>query len=455
MPGNNYGLLTGPPGSLKTAVINKALAPLKQVSKELWMTYEQAPASRGLNLARAIASQQELQQRIKEAGKNPPKALLAKLDKIASELAGLKAEPPPCRELYFTDATVEKAQVLIQNNPNGLLMHRDELSGWLAKMDAPGHENDRAFYLEMHNGLGQSAVHRITRETTRCNAILSIIGGITPDGLQRHVARAYSGGENDGLLQRFQLATYPDMPVWEYRDEPDNAKAGEKVLEVFRMLDKYEASKDIDRDAANDNLPFLRFSPDAQIIYKAWRIRLQERLDKDGLHPVIHSHLAKFPRLMPALSLIFYVADQLAAKQPVIMIGAKSAERAVAWCDQLEKHAERIYGGLASPDEMAGQAIAKRILEGKLRDGFTPRDIYRAQWSGLAETKIVEAGLLLLEQAGWLQSEQVSYGGQGRPAARKYLINPQIFIRFDQDGKRKKGSRTRLAERMQEAGDNS
>jgi len=41
---------------------------------------------------------------------------------------------------------VEKLAELLNHHPNGLLLFRDELSGWLHTMDRPGHENDRAFY---------------------------------------------------------------------------------------------------------------------------------------------------------------------------------------------------------------------------------------------------------------------------------------------------------------------
>ncbi len=65
------------------------------------------------------------------------------------------------------DATVEKLGELLNQNPNGLLLFRDELSGFLRLMDRPGHENDRGFYCEAWNGTGAYTYDRFGRGTLR------------------------------------------------------------------------------------------------------------------------------------------------------------------------------------------------------------------------------------------------------------------------------------------------
>ena len=47
---------------------------------------------------------------------------------------------------------------------------------------------------------------------------ISVIGGIQPGPLERYVRGAFSGERADGLLQRFQLAVWPDAPAFEYVD---------------------------------------------------------------------------------------------------------------------------------------------------------------------------------------------------------------------------------------------
>jgi len=75
------------------------------------------------------------------------------------------------------DTTVEKLGELLNHHPNGLLLFRDELSGWFHTMDRPGHENDRAFYCEAWNGTSAYTYDRIGRGTVHIRAAcLSVLG---------------------------------------------------------------------------------------------------------------------------------------------------------------------------------------------------------------------------------------------------------------------------------------
>ena len=40
----------------------------------------------------------------------------------------------------------------MRDNPAGILVIRDELSGWLATLDKPGREGERGFFLSAWNG---------------------------------------------------------------------------------------------------------------------------------------------------------------------------------------------------------------------------------------------------------------------------------------------------------------
>ena len=50
--------------------------------------------------------------------------------------------------MSLNDPTVEKLRELLKDNPRGLLLIRDELSGLLRSFDKQGREGDREFYLE-------------------------------------------------------------------------------------------------------------------------------------------------------------------------------------------------------------------------------------------------------------------------------------------------------------------
>lgn len=126
------------------------------------------------------------------------------------------------------DATIEKLGELLNANPRGLIQYRDELAGWLASMDREGREGDRAFWLECWNGKGGFTVDRIGRGTVRIEACaVSLLGGVQPGKLADYLRAAMRGGAgNDGLMQRLQMAVYPDtLASWRYVDKPINPDA--------------------------------------------------------------------------------------------------------------------------------------------------------------------------------------------------------------------------------------
>ena len=80
-----------------------------------------------------------------------------------------------------SDATVEKLGEILNENPRGLLVLRDELSGWLRTLDRSGREGDREFFLESWNGTGSYTFDRIGRGTVRVGSMtVSLFGGIQP-----------------------------------------------------------------------------------------------------------------------------------------------------------------------------------------------------------------------------------------------------------------------------------
>src|SRR5262249_3923007 len=125
------------------------------------------------------------------------------------------ARQEPQRKRYVVnDPSVEKLGELLAVNNNGLLLFRDELSGFLRSLDREDHANARSFYLESWNGTGSYSYDRIVRGTIDIeHAIMSILGSIQPGPLGRYLREALQRGEGqDGLVQRFQGMVWPDIP---------------------------------------------------------------------------------------------------------------------------------------------------------------------------------------------------------------------------------------------------
>src|SRR5690606_31969039 len=153
--------------------------------------------------------------------------------------------------------------------PNGIMIIRDELAGWLSSLQKFGREGDREFYLESWNGYGSYTVDRVGRGTIHIPSLcLSIFGGIQPSKLKKYLSERLEKND-DGLLQRFQVLIYSDMNrKWENVDKTPNFQAQERVNELFQRLDELNFTP------SHDSIKGIRYDEKAQEIFNNWRINL-------------------------------------------------------------------------------------------------------------------------------------------------------------------------------------
>jgi hypothetical protein len=330
------------------------------------------------------------------------------------------------------DATIEALHDLLSANPRGILVFRDELVGLLRGWEKQGREQDRAFYLEAWNGYGSFPLDRIGRGHVVCdNMCVSILGGTQPDKVRNYLYQARD--ENDGLLQRFQLLVYPDVrPFDGIVDEYPDASARDTAFAIFETLARADFAA-LAGVGNFDKIPALRFSDDAQKLFFEWYERLhRNQLENPDEAPMMVEMLSKQPKTMASLALLFHLVDcagRIATGQAIPPVSLEAAARAADWCAYLEAHARRIYALAGNLQSQAAAALAERIGKGQLDDlgdaGFTPRDIYRKQWSLLDDREIVDQALTELVDAGWLRRDVQTAGWQQRGHV-KYRVNPKV-----------------------------
>ncbi len=282
---NLWGASVAPPGFMKSPILRAVTLPLAHI-EELWRA-EHAEESSDYDNAREEAElryqawREDFKRAIKKgetAPTQPDKSLRALTQK----------------RLVLTDATFEKLHEILSENPAGVLVVRDELTGWLAELGRQGREGERAFFLQAWNGDARFTIDRIGRGSIHVPAVcVSLFGNIQPTRLRWYLSEALEGGPNDdGLFQRFQIFIWPDPPRnWRLVDRPPNAAALGKAEKVYSRLANL---------SADDPVP-MRFGPDAQKLFYAWwadlfsRERSQEERE-DGIASAIpgerEGHLA-------------------------------------------------------------------------------------------------------------------------------------------------------------------
>jgi putative DNA primase/helicase len=424
---NLWGAIVGPPSVLKTPCAEVALRALERLAMEAREQHKQALTMFNedslIVKIKAEAAKAALKKAfIKGGTSDDEQHRLAKEAAQAEEM-----NPPPARRFTVNDTTVEKLGELLADNPNGLLLFRDELTGFLRTLDRQGHESDRGFYLESWNGFGSYVYDRIGRGTIFIpSTCMSLFGGIQPGPLARYLRAAAAGDDADGFIPRFQLLVYPDLPTsWVNVDRWPDTEAKSRAYLVFRLLDSLAPETTgaaLDGERARH---FLGFSPEAQELFDEWRDSLENALRSGRDGPLIVAHLAKYRSLMPTLALLFHLVEFVAGRSGPGSIAKAHALAAAAWCEYLEAHARRVYQSALDGDPETVAQLAERIKK-SLPNPFRARDVVRKGWAGLDRTEVVECTLLVLEDRNWVKGvESLPSTMGGRPTV-DYWINPAV-----------------------------
>jgi putative DNA primase/helicase len=142
---NLWGHVIGRPGLLKTPALQEALIPVQILEAAARAEHDREHRVWKARVEIEGEAKKLRGQKIREqlkAHRNP--------DNLAREIADDQSEiPEPVRRRFITnDATVEKLGELLRDNPNGIIVFRDELMGWLKSLEQETRGADLAFYLE-------------------------------------------------------------------------------------------------------------------------------------------------------------------------------------------------------------------------------------------------------------------------------------------------------------------
>ncbi|MDA1166075.1 MAG: DUF3987 domain-containing protein, partial [Planctomycetota bacterium] len=414
---NLWGAVIGRPGLMKTPALSEPLRVMRQLEAKAKVNFEDAEKEHKVSVLIAAATKKVLEKQLAAAIKANEGA-----EAIAQKMESVDIPAPHRKRHLVNDCTVEKLGELLNENPNGLTLFRDELTGFLKSLDKAGAEGSRAFYLEAWNGAGHFTYDRIGRGTVDIlAAIVSMIGGFQPGPLGEYLRKqAAGGGGDDGLVQRLQLAVWPDCPKsWQNVDRWPNSESKEEAYSVFERLDGVEPLFLGAEYETGEDVPFLRFSEPAQELFDGWRSEVEKKVRSGNDHPAIESHLAKYRSLIPTLALLVHLADEPTGGP----VSETALKRAIGWARYLETHARRIYASVTQPSIGAAHRLAAKIKNGSVSDRFTLRDVYRKNWSGLTDRKEVAAAVDVLIDHDVLRSEDIRTNGR---SSTTYHINPRF-----------------------------
>lgn len=325
-----------------------------------------------------------------------------------SRSAAPAGDRPRPERVAVDDLTIESVAPILADNPRGVLLDRDELSGWIGGFDQyrSGGQGgaEAARWLTIYNA-GPVTVDRKQTGTVYVDAAhVSIAGGIQPGVLARVAGSRHF---ENGLVPRFIMAAPPRRMM----TMPTGGAGFSTAADMASMFDMlFAIAPGPDGGAA-----VLDLVPDALEVWKEWwQENAAEQFTASGAEAAM---IGKARSWAARLALVCHSIRQ-AGGEPTLgnRIDADSIERGIGLARWAAREWRRVYramqvGGIEADDRALRQWIAAR---GGMA---TARDVAR----GLAQYRApgrAEAALQRLARSGAAEWSAAPTGGRPADAVR-------------------------------------
>jgi hypothetical protein len=343
-----FGMIVGGPASKKTPAMNLALRPVRERQMALKAEYER--------------QKEEFESALRDWEK-------AKKDG-PSELR--KPDKPTLVRTYADDTTVERLADILNENRRGLLITKDELSGWLGGMNQykqGGKGADRQFWLSVHTNQPVSVDRKSTDEPVIvAHPWVSVIGGIQPE-----VLPDFGKDRGDGLIDRF-IPAYPKPRVGRWSDDEISDHVREEYASTLGSLYRLRHAND-DEDPFPSRVPI---TDEAKVLFVAEYNRLHEELESPGFPQRLRPSWGKLEAYLARLALILAMAriaelgnqGQAGVAENITREDMAGAVKLLAY---FKNHVRRVYTGLygdSPADRLAADLREFLIFEGGTWEGI-------------------------------------------------------------------------------------
>lgn len=396
--------VVGNPSTKKSPLISAAAKPLKKADGELFGTYQEEMA-RYEQLKKVDSSQR----------------------------------PPKKTRLRVEDTTVEGAQEVLMDSPDGLLCLQDELSGWFGSLDryasGKGASKDKAFWLTAYNG-GQYVINRVGRGMVMIpNLSMSMLGGIQPDVI-RSIAREMN---HDGLMQRF-------FPIMLGGGGPGrDVEAPPVVAEYHKLVSRLNKMRKPQGGLGGGSILTdkpLRFDDEAQEFRHSLVAEFYELAHGwESVNKMLGAHFGKYDGAFSRLCIIWQCAESDGIQPPEV-VTLDTAKRVAAFMKQyLMQHATAFYTDVLglSDRQDAVMATAGHILSHGLTE-ISVRDARRGDRTMRGMDNLdAQAVLEQLDAFGWLDPIPTT-----RSDSQKWRVRPAVHSVFAERAKAEESRRERI-----------
>lgn len=285
---------------------------------------------------------------------------------------------------------------ILQQNPRGVLLARDELVGWIGSFDKYSSKGsasaDVAHWLSIYNAENVIVDRKTGDRTTMFvpHAAVSVCGSIQPGILNRVLASEH---RENGLAARL-LMTYPPRQPKTWRDEDIPGRIEDRWSTLLGELFALQ------HDTGADGKPksaLVKLSDDAQALYRDFVN--EHGTEQFGMTGDLAAAWSKLEEIPARIALLLHCVRQ-ASGEPVDpwQCDAQSMQAALELAQWFKNETQRIYRLLTvSPAERRLQQVAEWI---ERRGGIVrPRDLVTGR-----------RDVSSADEADWLIQELVTAG---------------------------------------------
>lgn len=326
-----------------------------------------------------------------------------------------KPVEPTAERIIVSDVTTEALAPLLQENPRGLLLVRDELAGWFGSFDQyrGGRGGDVAHWLEMHRA-GSLTVDRKGGEPRTIyvpNSAVSITGGIQPETLKDALGRDYF---ENGLAARL-LLSMPPIKKREWSEEEIDPALEQRLEETFGRLFSLEFRNLATREA--ELIPLSKAGKAVWVKFYNEHAREQMGLENDlfAVWSKLEGYAARF-------ALVTHLV-RWAEDDPTLADEGEVDERSVEAGIELARwfgdEAKRIYAMMSESEQAQSQRELIELIQWH-GGTITARELMHASRQYRDDVELAEKALLELKQAGHGDWEVIQ-AERGRPKRMFHL----------------------------------
>lgn len=375
-----YCAVIAPPGSSKSPAMSLATGPVERHQRQLLEQF---------NLETAEYERKRKEFTITSARWSSYQSAFMKGEVADPGPEPVYPHPPQLFQKYTTDITNQSLTELLQKNPRGVLVIKDELSAWIAT-------RDRDLWLSAWSAKPIIVNRKNEVPITVPTPIVNLIGNLTPAAVK---AMVKSATNSDGFIERLLVCVAEPVADWQFSSESVSTTTIHEYDEIYTKLAALEGDR-----------VTMRLTKDAFEAYVEASNKLRARSASKEIESFLDGQDAKLSSYLGRFGLIIHLIRMAAGETESDEVDLESMNRAIRLIMYFRDQIRKLFGGDESSSTNDRAEKVRRWIE-KRGGVASAREIQSANVGGIRTSKETYQILQVLQA---LQLGHMEVGPRGK-----------------------------------------